>query len=62
MARKILVAVDGSFHSRVALDFTAQNVLRHPRTSDELHLATVLPPLTHSMTPMGEPIGEVLFT
>ena len=33
MARKILVAVDGSFHSRVALDFTAQNVLRHPRTS-----------------------------
>ena len=61
MARKILVAVDGSFHSRVALDFTAQNVLRHPRTSDELHLATVRPPLTHSiMTPMamGEPMGE----
>ena len=53
MTRKILVAVDGSFHSCVGLEFSAQNVLLHPRTSDELHLATVLPPLTHSMTPMG---------
>ena len=44
MARKILVAVDGSFHSRVALDFPAQTVLRHPRTSDELRIAAVLPP------------------
>ena len=59
MARNIMVAVDGTPHSRDALDFAARNLLlAAPRDADELHLVMVRPPIKHAKVPAGGVSGE----
>lgn len=48
--RRILVAIDGSESSNNALNWAVQNVCK---ASDELHLVTVLPPMTYSVYPVA---------
>lgn len=49
--RTIVLALDESQHSRMALDFALQRVVHRPISALQLHLVTVLPPLANPMPP-----------